>query len=142
VSVNQPISGIIAPPTFITGSISGSVSDTSGDGNGANMSQHSGGLPLYEAFIDGSSARTLLDTSFNFSAPAYLTNPWDGGDFINEPYAGSVTSDIGIDVHMSISPLDSVTFGATFLVVPEPAAFALLTLGAMAVVRRRHASRN
>ena len=137
ISVTQPIDAAFGPPLSLTGSISGSVSDTSGNGNGALVSQNPNAKPLYEAFIDGTPVRSLVNGAFNFSAPGYLTDPWDGGDFIGDPYAGGVTSDIGIDVMMQISPKDSVTFSATFLVVPEPASFALLALGGVAVLRRR-----
>ena len=137
ISVTQPVDSAFGPPLALTGSISGSVGDTSGEGNGAEASQHPDLLPLYEALIDGAVVRTLTDEAFSFTTPGYLTNPWDGGDFIGEAYAGSVANDIGINVNMQISPNDSVTFAATFLVVPEPASLALLALGGVAVLRRR-----
>ena len=129
--------GTIPGPTTISGSVSGSVADTSGDGNGAALTENSDGLPFYNALIDGVSVRTLLSDPFTFTAPAWLTNPWDGGDYVNEAPHPAVTQDIAIDHNFRLSGFESVTVTSTMLVVPEPATLAFLLIGGSALALRR-----
>lgn len=128
--------GTVPGPTAITGSVSGSVSDSSGDGTGATLTQNLAGDPFYTALIDGAVVRTLLDAPFTFTAPPNLTNPWDGGDFIDEGPHPAVTATITIDHRLRLSALDSVTFASTLLVTPEPASILLLAIGGLVLARR------
>ena len=129
--------GTLPGPTAISGSVSGSVADTSEDGNGATITANFAGDPIYTALIDGAPVRTLLNAPFTFTAPAWLTNPWDGLDIVNVGGQPAVTQNITMEHDLRLSGLDGVTTTATFLVVPEPATIAFLLIGGSALAFRR-----
>jgi hypothetical protein len=129
--------GTVPGPTAISGSVSGSVADTSEDGNGASITENGAGDPIYTALIDSVPVRTLVSAPFTFTAPGWLTNPWDGGDFIGEGGHPAVNLGITIQHDLRLSALDGVTTTATFLVVPEPATIAFLLIGGSALAFRR-----
>lgn len=135
--IEVSLPGKVLGPTTITGSVSGSVADTSGDGNGATLSRNLAGDPFYTAKIDGLAVRTLLDAPFTFFGDPNQTNPWDGGDYDGEGPHPAVTLSISIAHNFRLTAHDSVVATSTLLVVPEPATLALLLFGVPAIVRRR-----
>lgn len=125
----------IGTPSFITGSHSGSVSDANGSGS-AELSS-SGSLPFYEAFIDGTSVRTLFDAPQSINAGAFLTESYGPESFVNEPGGSGVLATVGISNFFRLSPGDDATMVSTFAVVPTPGTISLLAVAGLAGVRRR-----
>lgn len=146
VTVTAP-SIALASPTSMTGSVSGTVGDGNGAidqfGNGATVQSQGNGRPYYEALVDGLGVRTLLDAPRIDIAPLGLTRNINRPDPVQEPSdflneAGpAVASSIGIRNAFMLSGGDNASFTSTFLIVPSPAGVGLLGLAGLAAARRR-----
>jgi hypothetical protein len=140
-----PISVNVGPPSIITGSIQGGVTDT--NGNASALLSSVAPTAIYRAAIDGVVVRTLLNhvSSLNvnaaFQSKSFIPSP----GYSNEILAGtSATTNIAIFLRFDLSPGDSASFTSVFNVVPEPSTAALLglgLLGLLATARRGKASR-
>lgn len=126
-------------PTTMTGSVSGFVGDGNGlidqFGNGATV-QTQGGLPYYEALVDGVDVRSLYSSPQVNTAPLGLTNGIPAQNFIGEAGPALIGS-IGIRNHFQLTPGDNAGFTSTFLIVPAPASLGLLGVFGLAATRRR-----
>lgn len=129
----------LAGPTTITGSISGFVGDGNGMvdqfGNGGTV-RTQGGLPFYEALVDGNDTRSLYSSPQTHTAPLGLTMGIPAQNFVGEvgpPLIGS----IGIRNHFELTPGDNAGFTSTFLIVPAPASLGLFGVLGLAAIRRR-----
>jgi len=133
-TVLMPIAPI-AMQTVMNGSIGGSVTDN--NGNDATVSTMTG-TSMYEASIDGSVVRTLLDDPISATAGGPFLSGGIGPDsFLGEtgPFA---LSTIAVTVNFLLSPGDSASFTAIFEVeIPGPAGLALLAVGGLISRRRR-----
>lgn len=129
----------LSGPTTMTGSVSGFVGDSNFTpdqfGNGATV-QTQGGLPYYEALVDGVDTRSLYSSPQVNSAPFNLTNGIPAQNFINEAGPALISS-IGIRNHFQLTPGDNAGFTSTFLIVPAPASLGLLGVFGLAATRRR-----
>ena len=125
----------IGPPTSITGSNSGDVSD--GDGVGGATLSSIPGMPFYEALMDGVGVRTLFDAPQSIVAPQFLTNSYGPSSFVNEANANGVTASVGIINRFRLSSGDDAGMVSTFAVVPTPGTISLLAVAGIAGVRRR-----
>ncbi|MDX1649343.1 MAG: hypothetical protein R3263_05775, partial [Myxococcota bacterium] len=119
-STNLPVSVTFGPPSFIKGSISGSLTDADGalesTGDRATLDAPSGGA-IYTAFIDGTPVRTLLPDSAN--PPPYQVasalgstaiGPADFGIPTAESVSQATSSDIGLQIRFTLTPGDSASF--------------------------------
>ena len=131
-SFNQP--GALGGPTVMDGSVTTGVIDASTPGDGATAAAPSSGS-IYSALIDGSVVQTLQDDPFSLVAPSGQIN--QAGAFFGPTAGPAVTTGIGIDFSVSITPDDIVSMLGRFEVVPEPATLSLLALGGLALIRRR-----
>ncbi len=132
-SFNQP--GALAGSTLMSGSVTTQVIDASSPADGAAASAPASGC-VYSALIDGSVVQTLQDDPFGLIAlPGQIDQ--DGAAF--GPTGGpAVTSSIGIDFSITVSPDDITSMLGRFeVVVPEPATVSLLALGGLALIRRK-----
>jgi hypothetical protein len=143
VSVVLPVTVAFGPPSLIKGSIQGGATDV--NGNGVTLSSTTG-FSMYEAFIDGVSARTLLDDdpqSFANAAAFGSVNVAlsDYGIPVAEVTALATTTNIQLDIRFDLTPGDIASFTAVFNVepVPEPGTALLMGLGlaGLAAGRRR-----
>lgn len=145
VTVSLPVSVSFGPTSLIRGSIGGSATDL--NANGVTLGT-SGANPIYEAFIDSASVRTLLASPQSFSNPnAFGTASVPNTDFgipVQESVAQATTTDIALSLRFDLSAGDSAAFTSVFNVepVPEPATGMLMGLGLCGVLlhgRRRRA---
>ena len=70
ITVTLPIAPPFGAPSFITGSVTAGVTDTSGNGNGATFST-AGFEPIYTALIDENPVATLMDHPISATAPGF-----------------------------------------------------------------------
>ncbi|HUU83154.1 MAG TPA: PEP-CTERM sorting domain-containing protein [Phycisphaerae bacterium] len=132
----------VAPMTInplMGGSTGGSVTDANFDSIGTAATTN--GIAFYEGLIDGAAVLPLHPD------PSGWTVPYQGGTAnITAIGAGlpgptltapAVSTDIGIHHQFTLTPGDRVSLTSFFVVVPEPSSLGLLTLGALAVLRRR-----
>ncbi len=131
----------IFPFSLTGGSISGTVSDT--NGNGATLTTLFN-TALYTSKIDGNAFRTLYDDPTTFVAGGFDTIAIPAVSFGNpipSQLGPLVNSSIGIDLNFTLSPGDRAAFTSVFVAeVPEPGTWLLLVLGAVGVAlasRRR-----
>ncbi|MEM6654227.1 MAG: hypothetical protein AAF596_00345 [Planctomycetota bacterium] len=132
--------GPVGPATVFGGSVSGTLLDT--DPNSAELSPGPSGF-VYEGNIDGNVVLSLLDDSTSVTLPATAASiPTEIVGLPGPTLPGpAVSSTIGLTLEFLLSPGDTATFGASFVVeaVPEPTTcvLALVTAGSMAGMRRR-----
>lgn len=122
----------VGAPSVMTGSVSGSVGDFTG--NGAELRDF-GGAPLYEALVDGATVRSLYEGPQAFLAGAGLTSSVPTRSFVAEAGPG-VLAEIGIRNAFTLTAGDNAQLTSTFLIVPTPGAGSLL-MAAVAVSARR-----
>ncbi|MHC5023682.1 MAG: MYXO-CTERM sorting domain-containing protein [Planctomycetota bacterium] len=132
----------IGTPTLIGGSVDGTLTDTNFDGIGT-LTDDPSGAGVYTGLIDGVSQLSLLN---NDGSPFTASVPFQGGGTNFGESAGlpgptlpgpSVASTIGIDITFTLTPGDSASFTAFFVVVPTPGALALFGVAALGTRRRR-----
>ena len=142
-----PVNPRIHVDSLTGGSVVVSVVDSGGDGDTATLSSNSNGEPMYIAQIDGVdfAPSALLASPQSFVTEAYGT-AGSGlpaitfGSPIPSQFGPPVQDTIGIKISARLTPGDTATFQATFVVTPEPGTIALLTIGGttMLMRRRRH----
>jgi len=125
----------IAGPTFITGSVTGTVTDL--NGNGATVAALPNGS-IYTAIIDlVNPVRTLMDgPAFSFSAGQFLSASSAPEQFVLEPSI-QVNGFIGITLQFTLTAGDQASFTSIFTVEPIPAPGALIALAGLLVLGRR-----
>jgi hypothetical protein len=141
VTVTLPVSAI-SSPIVIGGSVSGSITDLTG--NGATVARPSG-YAIYTALIDGSSVATLNPFT-SFSVGSFLSGSPPPGSF-GTPIPSQLTflpvnSSIGIQLAFTLTPGDSASFTSVFVAqAPEPGTVLLLlaAAGGVMAARRRMA---
>lgn len=129
----------IGSPTFITGSITGTVTDLNGNGAtvGLAVDQFNNPIPIYTGLIDGSSAKDLMTTNAaSFTAGQFFSNNATPEFFVSLP-AGPVTQSIGITLTFTLTAGDSASFTSIFTVEPIPAPAGLALLGGVFAFGRR-----
>jgi hypothetical protein len=132
-SITQP--GGLLSPGLMSGSVTTQIIDATHPGDGATASAPLAGS-VYTALIDGVAVQALQDYPFSISAPAGGIN--SAGASFGPNGCGAVTSDIGIDIALTISPGDMGQVLARFdVVIPEPMTLSVLALGGLALLRRR-----
>jgi MYXO-CTERM domain-containing protein len=135
-----PIAPEIPDISHIAGSVSGTVTDSNGDGMATLAS--TGGGSHYNAFIDGVPVQTLL-TGASFAVSTAFGSTSFGPASFGYPI-GSVTgpgasTSIALQFRFSLSAGDTASFSSIFVVnpVPAPGAIALLAIAGACVRRRR-----
>lgn len=123
----------VGAPSTMTGSVSGSVGDFTG--NGAELRDF-GGAALYEALVDGGTVRTLYDGPQAFIAGAGLTAGLPTQSFIGES-GPAVLSEIGIRNTFTLTPGDNAQLTSTFLIIPTPGSGALMLAACVISSRRK-----
>lgn len=135
-----PISPAIPDASYIAGSVSGTVTDSNGDGSAFLAS--TGGGSIYNAFIDGAQVRTLLDgASYGVSTSFGSTSfgPASFGYPIGSLTGPGASTSIALQFRFSLSAGDTASFSSIFIVnpVPAPGAVALLAIAGACMRRRR-----
>jgi hypothetical protein len=114
------------------------ITDINGDG-AELIGLHDGPaayLAQYNGFVPGGSTFSALIGSIKASAGG------SGSAFQNDPPSGYRTisgnvNDMSVQFKFSLTAFDTSSGTSNFEIVPEPAAVALLVLGALALLRRR-----
>ena len=135
-----PISPAIPNASYIAGSVSGTITDSNGDGSATVAS--TGGGSIYNAFIDGAPIRTLLTgSSFGVSSAFGSTNfgPESFGYPIGSLTGPGASTSIALQFRFSLSAGDTASFSSIFVVnpIPAPGAMVLLAIGGLCARRRR-----
>jgi hypothetical protein len=135
-----PISPAIPDMSYIAGSVSGTVTDSNGDGSALMSSL--GSDTIYNAFIDGTSVRTLLGgSSFGVSSAFGSTSfgPASFGYPIGSMTGPGASTSIALQFRFSLSAGDTASFSSIFIVnpIPAPGAIALLAVSVACARRRR-----
>lgn len=137
ISFNLPLGAPVVPSSMTSGVINATVVDNSGDG--ATMAAVPGDA-IYRALIDAATHQTMLVDPTAIVAAAYDTANASAsfglpGQTVPGPAA---LSTIGLTYRFTLTPNgDSATVNGNFVViVPEPAAAALLALMAPLALRR------
>lgn len=123
----------VAAPSDISGSISGSIADFTGDG--VELRDFNGAA-LYEALVDGVSARTLYSGAQAFDAGAGLTANIPTASYADE-IGPAVIDSIGLRNSFTLSAGDNAQMTSTFLIVPTPGAGALVLMAGLVASRRQ-----
>jgi hypothetical protein len=121
-------------PTLMAGSVTTQVIDASSPGNGGTAAAPPLGS-IYSALIDGVVVHTLQDDPFSIVALAGQTN--QAGAAFGPTVGPAVTSSIGIDFSVNVSPDDIASMLGRFEVVPEPATLSLLAVGGLTLLIRK-----
>jgi uncharacterized protein (TIGR03382 family) len=142
-TINVFLPGALAGPTSMSGSISGSVGDGDGalDQFGAGATVQTQGFPIganpyYQAIIDGAPVASLYNAPSINQAPLGFTSAIPTQTFAGSP-GPAVAAFIGISNRFELTSADNAQFTSTFFVVPTPGAIALFGLAGLAGVRRR-----
>jgi MYXO-CTERM domain-containing protein len=122
------------------GQVGGSVTDANNDGiGGAAVAP---GTNLYEAFVDGVSAKTMLDdsNSYGFSGVGGTTGIGPGS-FGPEAGPLNAISDLKLTYTFFLAAGDSISLNGFYFIesdpIPAPAALGLLGIAGLAGRRRR-----
>lgn len=137
----------IVGPTFMGGSVGGSLTDANFSGSALVTSGSGPGTFLYQGIIDGA----LYPTAGLYPSPTPFAVVI-AGETTNIPATSfglplgtfpgpvtGVTTNIGIRLQFSLSPGDSIAMTSLFVVepIPGPGALALLAVGGILGSRRR-----
>lgn len=134
-----------SPSAIMSGSVSATLTDV--NGNGVASFGNAGANPIYRAMVNSTVVRSLWNSyAFSFNG-AYLSQSTANVStpgasqsvFTNEVMPAGVPADgmLAIDLAFTLSAGDSVTFAATFNVVPAPGAIAMVAVAGGAVRGRR-----
>jgi hypothetical protein len=126
ITVIIPTAGAFGPPSTVSGSIGGSVTDTTG--NGATLTNF-GTNSIYTALVDGSPVQTLLDDPQSYTAGAFGSQTFGPAGFGPAVVGYGATSTIGIQVQFTLSPGDLASYTSVFTLVPEPGTLLLFATG-------------
>ena len=136
-NVSMQTIGFYPAGSFMTGSSAITVTDASFNGT-ATMSTQTG-VAIYTALIDGAQ---LIPSGELFPDSYSLTATGIGAaNSANTSFTGAtpvaLASSMGINHLFMLTPGDNATANSTFFVVPEPATLSLLSVGVLALLRRR-----
>jgi hypothetical protein len=140
-NVVLPITVVKGPPVVITGSIQGGLTDSNGVavnvplGLWAQVS--SANAPIYQAAIDGTVVRTLLNhpSSLNVMAKNQSNSFFPSPGFSSEVLPGNTaTTNIAVFLRFNLSAGDSASFTSVFNVIPEPSTALLAGLGLLGLL--------
>lgn len=140
VDFNLPISPAIPNASIIAGSVSGTVTDSNGNGS-ALMASIAGGS-IYNSLIDGTSVRTLMTNRTVGVSTAFGSTNFGAESFgypIGTVVGPGASNSIALQFRFSLSAGDTASFSSVFVVnpVPAPGAIALLAVAGACGRRRR-----
>jgi len=140
VDATSLINPALVGSTIHRGQVAGSVTDANNDGlGGASIAA---GTNLYEAFVDGISAKTLIDDSntFGFDGVGGTTALGPGG-FGPEAGPNDPSVDLRLTYTFFLAAGDSISLNGFYFIdtedIPGPATLALLGVAGFAGRRRR-----
>ena len=127
--------------TFVGGSIGATVTDGNLDGNATLSSL--GSRSLFQGFVDGAEALSLVESPFSLSAgfvggTAVLTPESAGLPGLDSIYAGNqILDELSIRLTFTLTAGDSATFGGVFAAQTIPSPSGIAILGMFVLNRRR-----
>lgn len=126
ITVIIPTAGTFGPPSTVSGSIGGSITDTTG--NGATLTNF-GTNSIYTALVDGSPVQTLLNNPQSYTTGAFGSQTFGPAGFGPTVVGYGATSTIGIQVQFTLSPGDIASYTSVFTLIPEPGTLMLVAAG-------------